>query len=30
MPSNEIYAGMQSGSLDAVVTTYETMLSRKI
>ena len=30
MPSNEIYAGMQSGSLDAVVTTYETILSRKI
>jgi TRAP-type C4-dicarboxylate transport system substrate-binding protein len=30
MPSNEIYAAMKSGSLDAVVTTYETILSRKI
>jgi TRAP-type C4-dicarboxylate transport system substrate-binding protein len=30
MPSNEIYAGMQSGSLDAIVTTYETILSQKI
>ena len=30
MPSNEIYAAMQSGSLDAVVTTYETILSLKI
>ena len=30
MPSNEIYAAMQSGSLDAVVTTYETILSHKI
>ena len=30
MPSNEIYAAMQSGALDAVVTTYETMLSLKI
>jgi TRAP-type transport system periplasmic protein len=30
IPSNQIYAGMQSGSLDAVVTTYETILSLKI
>jgi TRAP-type transport system periplasmic protein len=30
MPSNEIYGAMQSGALDAVVTTYETMLSLKI
>ena len=30
MPSNEIYAAMQSGSLDGVVTTYETILSLKI
>ena len=30
MPSNEIYDAMQSGSLDAVVTTYETILSLKI
>jgi TRAP-type C4-dicarboxylate transport system substrate-binding protein len=30
MPSSEIYAGMKSGSLDAVVTTYETILSQKI
>ena len=30
MSSNEIYAAMQSGSLDAVVTTYETILSLKI
>lgn len=30
MPSNEIYAAMKSGSLDAVVTTYETILSLKI
>ena len=30
MPSNEISAAMQSGSLDGVVTTYETILSRKI
>src|SRR4030095_15078720 len=30
IPSNQIYAGMQSGSLDAVVTTYETILSQKI
>ncbi len=30
MPSNEIYAAMQSGSLDGVVTTYETVLSQKI
>ena len=30
IPSNEIYSAMQSGSLDAVVTTYETILSQKI
>jgi TRAP-type C4-dicarboxylate transport system substrate-binding protein len=30
MPSNEIYDAMKGGSLDAVVTTYETMLSRKL
>jgi TRAP-type C4-dicarboxylate transport system substrate-binding protein len=30
MPSNEIYAALQSGSLDALVTTYETILSLKI
>jgi|RhiMethySRZTD1v2_1073278.scaffolds.fasta_scaffold25128_6 TRAP-type transport system periplasmic protein len=30
MPSSEIYAGMKSGALDAVVTTYETILSQKI
>ena len=30
MPSNEIHAAMKSGSLDAVVTTYETILSHKI
>src|SRR5262245_34528418 len=30
MPSNEIVAALQSGSLDSVVTTYETMLSLKI
>ena len=30
MPSNEIFGAMQSGALDAVVTTYETMLSLKI
>jgi TRAP-type C4-dicarboxylate transport system substrate-binding protein len=30
MPSNEIYGAMQSGSLDGVVTTYETILSLKI
>jgi TRAP-type C4-dicarboxylate transport system substrate-binding protein len=30
MPSNEIYAALQSGSLDGVVTTYETILSLKI
>ena len=27
MPSNEIVAALQSGSLDSVVTTYETMMS---
>jgi TRAP-type transport system periplasmic protein len=30
MPSNEILAALQSGSLDSVVTTYETMVSLKI
>jgi len=30
MPSTEIYAAMKSGSLDAVVTTYETILSLRI
>jgi len=30
MPSNEILGALQSGSLDSVVTTYETMLSLKI
>lgn len=30
MPSNEIYTALQAGSLDAVVTTYETILSLKI
>jgi TRAP-type C4-dicarboxylate transport system substrate-binding protein len=30
MPSNEIYAAMHSGSLDGIVTTYETILSQKI
>lgn len=30
MPSNEIRDAMKSGALDAVVTTYETMLSQKL
>ena len=30
MPSNEIVAALQSGSLDSVVTTYETMMSLKL
>jgi len=30
MPSNEIFAALQSGSLDSVVTTYETMMSLKL
>jgi len=30
MPSNEILTALQSGSLDSVVTTYETMVSLKI